>query len=779
MYDIRQFRPTLHVLLLIGISGFCLAARAPGLWLLALFAFGMHKVLRTLYGLKAMPGWAAALAAIVFGLVTFQRFVGEPGTSLLTAGQFLVLLQLVKLYQENGGDHRVENRNYAWLLVLSLLLMVAASISTASLLFGLSLFAYLFLGLYVCLLFHLKSEMENVRAAMTIPVDVVNPAVLRQDERFLPASMRRLTALVATAGLVCAVLVFLFFPRGPGAGILGQLNYRPTTAMTGFSENVSFESVARITQSHEKVGTVKITEDGKEVRGARAIYLRGLTLDYYSGDGRDDSSPGFPSFQTAAPWQWTRTRPPESRPMTGASGEVVEFGGPGEHELVQEIKLEPIGTTVLFGLAGPYKVLFPRELHFTFSSFDETLRINDVVAGGVEYTLTSKGVAGFSTKGAGSEDNFPPKAGRGSNVHSNIDPAIAEFARRPEVSGMDARGVSLAKLRGERVRPNKLDATIAANIERYLKTNYRYTLDLTDTVRRPGKDPIVQFLLETKRGHCEYFAGAMVLMCQSLGMDARVVTGYRCDEYNALIGRYVVRQSDAHAWVEVRTGEAELWQPFDPTSSRQADEVARSGMSEKWRRVMDYLEYTWADTVVAYNRDRRDNLIGSMQKSVTNSANSAENAVRNWNDYLPNPASWPIAPWVVGTVIAAISLAGVSAVGYFAWERLKLRRRAERIGLGALRDEDKRRLARQLGFYDDLLRMLSERGYRRPAHLTPLEFSFTLAHLPAETYAAVHRLTRIYYRIRYGRAELAPSYQKRVREALMRLEPGLGPVKGS
>ena len=43
---------------------------------------------------------------------------------------------------------------------------------------------------------------------------------------------------------------------------------------------------------------------------------------------------------------------------------------------------------------------------------------------------------------------------------------------------------------------------------------------------------MVAFLYDLKRGHCEYFAGAMALMCQSLGMQARVVTGFKCDEYN-------------------------------------------------------------------------------------------------------------------------------------------------------------------------------------------------------------------------------------------------------
>src|SRR5205085_9167170 len=125
-------------------------------------------------------------------------------TPILIIGQFLVLLQLVKLY-----EHRA-NRDFAQLIVLSLLLMVAAAINTASLAFGLLFIAYLFLSLYVCLLFHLKVESEEARKAIALPEIEPNPNNLRQDQRYLPRSMRRLTALISACAIFMAVVVFLF-----------------------------------------------------------------------------------------------------------------------------------------------------------------------------------------------------------------------------------------------------------------------------------------------------------------------------------------------------------------------------------------------------------------------------------------------------------------------------------------------------------------------------------------------------------------------------------------
>ena len=71
---------------------------------------------------------------------------------------------------------------------------------------------------------------------------------------------------------------------------------------------------------------------------------------------------------------------------------------------------------------------------------------------------------------------------------------------------------------------------IAEVFSSYLRgENFRYTLDLRDFVQSRGSDPIVQFLTEYRFGHCEYFASALAGMCRSMGVEARVATGFRGD----------------------------------------------------------------------------------------------------------------------------------------------------------------------------------------------------------------------------------------------------------
>ena len=173
MYDVRQFRPVLYLLLILGFSGFALAAQSPGLW--ASFPSRRWRVQLVAHPARLVPAVAAhhgqsrhAGRALLY--IVSQRALGL--APILIIGQFLVLLQLVKLYEQRA------NRDYAQLLVLSLLLVVAASINTASLLFGVMLIAYLFLSLYCCLLFHLKIESDHAKAAIAIAeTNRLNPCI--------------------------------------------------------------------------------------------------------------------------------------------------------------------------------------------------------------------------------------------------------------------------------------------------------------------------------------------------------------------------------------------------------------------------------------------------------------------------------------------------------------------------------------------------------------------------------------------------------------------------
>lgn len=76
--------------------------------------------------------------------------------------------------------------------------------------------------------------------------------------------------------------------------------------------------------------------------------------------------------------------------------------------------------------------------------------------------------------------------------------------------------------------------------------------------------PLVGFVVETRAGYCQYFAGAMALMLRYLGVPARVAVGFSSGTYDARSGVWTVTDHDAHAWVEAWF-RGYGWLPFDPT----------------------------------------------------------------------------------------------------------------------------------------------------------------------------------------------------------------------
>lgn len=101
-------------------------------------------------------------------------------------------------------------------------------------------------------------------------------------------------------------------------------------------------------------------------------------------------------------------------------------------------------------------------------------------------------------------------------------------------------------------------------LERHFSSSgqYVYDLDLSLLRIRENEDPIEAFL-RVKRGHCEFFATSLVAMCQSLGIEARVVLGWLVGDESSS-GSRVIRRLDAHAWVEVRQG-PNAWVRLEPT----------------------------------------------------------------------------------------------------------------------------------------------------------------------------------------------------------------------
>ena len=191
---------------------------------------------------------------------------------------------------------------------------------------------------------------------------------------------------------------------------------------------------------------------------------------------------------------------------------------------------------------------------------------------------------------------------------------------------VDPRVRALA-LGWRRAHPDDDAAVVQTALAHFREQPFVYTLS-------PGTargDPVARFLFETRRGFCEHYAGSMALLMRIAGIPARVVLGYQGGEPNPLADHWVIRQSDAHAWVEVWLPERG-WVRVDPTAAVAPERIelgidpARSaegrGLAfghrvDGWlgrtlrqaRWLMDALDQRWYRWVVSFDSGRQQGLL--------------------------------------------------------------------------------------------------------------------------------------------------------------------------
>lgn len=159
-----------------------------------------------------------------------------------------------------------------------------------------------------------------------------------------------------------------------------------------------------------------------------------------------------------------------------------------------------------------------------------------------------------------------------------------------------------------------VDGTTADRIRRletYLIQNYQYTLDFRG---RTAESPIEEFLFRYRSGQCEYFASSMVLMLRSQGIPARLATGFLGGEYNPFEGYFIVRESNAHAWVEAYLP-GEGWRVYDPTPPAGLPTAEQGGAWGLARQAWDYVLFRWDRYVLTYGLYDQLRVFGSLRSA--------------------------------------------------------------------------------------------------------------------------------------------------------------------
>jgi transglutaminase-like putative cysteine protease len=288
-----------------------------------------------------------------------------------------------------------------------------------------------------------------------------------------------------------------------------------------------------------------------------------------------------------------------------------------------------------------------------------------------------------------------------------------------------------------------LDSSLAKAeaLEEHLRTQYTYTFDTVfdqdDTL------DVEHFLFESKEGHCEFFASAMVVMLRSLDIPARLVTGFSASNQNPLTGYYEVRGLDAHAWVEAYFPEYG-WVLFEPTAyyalpNQEVNESVSTAIADYVERLADVSQTTDPEALATQWLQWWSALFQSMGIL--------------WRHLADVLASFfqTVWYWLKGGGIFIVSLAAAVGFGlYFSRRWIKVQWGLWRIRQLA-KDVDHQDV---VGLYAALEKYFSLKGRPRHAAWTVTEYGRFLRQAFPEDSGRIELILKAFTNARYGPPEV-------------------------
>ncbi len=211
-----------------------------------------------------------------------------------------------------------------------------------------------------------------------------------------------------------------------------------------------------------------------------------------------------------------------------------------------------------------------------------------------------------------------------------VEPATMNYPVTPAVAAM-AREIV-----GQSTDP----VAQASKIEAYLSSRFQYVANPAQIGHAMTVD---QFLLKDHRGHCEYFAAGMVALLTALDVPARIAGGFYGGQFNPLTGYFVIRREDAHAWVEVWTGNR--WTTFDPTPVALRPGMSPTGFVRSYANAIgESITYYWDRYVLTFGLTDQINML-------TNTIASAREAMQKARVKLSQQAAAMKSPQFIGLVL--------------------------------------------------------------------------------------------------------------------------------
>lgn len=656
----------------------------------------------------ARPVWNALLLSAFAWFVTDWLWVSM---DLLPAGiHFLVLLMISKLVTLQ------ERKDFLHLYAISLLELLSAAALTTEIWYAAVFVVFLLATIWTLLLYHLRNEAEELASAPSAsgaPGDPVHrPGPLTS--RFFWATNR------IAVGAFCLTLAIFFLTPRIGAGFFNK-HRGEQIRTTGFSEQVDLGTMGAIKLDQTVVMRVEFPERSGPLSSAERVYFRGAAFDVYNGRS------------------WAKRS--ASRRLVGRTADGLFEVAPdqtppeGQTGLRQDILIEALDTTTLFGVS------FVQSIKGVF----DLLRVDESGALSLPYMPMAR----FQY----SAWSFPDRVQDEERIAQHLSYSQEISGQYLQMHKPSPRVGTLAQQVTAQAR-TPYERIVA--VEGHLRSAYRYSLDIGTTM---PVNPVEEFLFVRKTGYCEHYATAMVMMLRTLGIPARLVTGFLPGEWNGFGHYYTIRQRDAHAWVEVyfpRSG----WVTFDPTPS-----VPAAASNQLWAgagRVIDSIRLKWDRFIIQYSLRDQMKVAQGIREQSDKMRGQALGLVSTFHRWTASLQIWigqlARSPEKLLMAVLAGGLLFLLLVTPWFWKQYRHHRR--------LSEFPTVRQATAVRLYSRMLQLLAGRGIVKAPGTTAIEFAGRVTRDWAAAGLYVAPLTELYCRVRFGQAPL-PLEELQQAEALL------------
>ncbi|MFQ5717521.1 MAG: DUF3488 and DUF4129 domain-containing transglutaminase family protein, partial [Nitrospinales bacterium] len=592
-------------------------------------------------------------------------FLDWPLLDLLTA--FLILILFARLI------FKTELNDYLYGYLIAIVCLLVGAIYIRDVMFGILFLLFYLVLCWTLILYNLMAE----RVGSRCPPEKFKR---RGGNESAELSLFGLSASLVLASLALTAALFMSFPR-VGLGFVSLSS--ESSPISGFSERVSLGDVGKIKLNQEVAMRVEFAKGGKKFRPPSRIFWRGVVLDHY------DSG------------VWSSTAR-DGRELKNRRGEGVNpFALRNSADAVrQDVYAEAFDSDIVFTYGTPIHIAGAfREL-----KIDQSFVVRAVpprqgprryqMISDVSHPETSfRELAPFAE-----EEEFHPYL-----QLPELGPRIIRLAG--DLSGGDAW--------------EKADKVLD-----YLRDGFEYSLEM---VRETHDASLDEFLFHRKKGHCEYFASAMVILLRLNGIPSRMVNGFVGTEWNEWGGYMVVRQQHAHSWVEAFIP-GKGWTVYDPTPP---DPAFFSAMDNPVSIVLDILRLNWQRYVIRYSLRDQVQLVHFFSRQGMTMARKLKSLKSvGWEE---------IATALKDYSLWFFPVAGLLAL-YCFW------RRGWRF-FACSRDSQQ---ALAAALYAQMLQRLEKRGIRKNPGWTHLEFLRRLVFLPPEKKMKAQAITAFYEKCRFG-----------------------------